>query len=43
MIRRRLEEAVRDVAEGRDPPGLVFDENAPPIETRGHGFIPYGR
>jgi hypothetical protein len=41
MLRRRLEEAVADVAEGRNPPNLIFDENAPPLESRAHGYIPY--
>lgn len=41
MLRRRLEEAVRDVAEGRNPPGLVLDPNAPPLQTEGHPFRPY--
>lgn len=40
-LRRRLEEAVRDVAEGRDPSGLQFDENAAPLQTASHGMIPY--
>ncbi|MGO9454517.1 MAG: Rieske 2Fe-2S domain-containing protein [Candidatus Binataceae bacterium] len=33
MLRRRLEEAVQDVAEGRDPVGVNFDADAPPLET----------
>ena len=41
MLRRRLEEAVRDVSEGRDAPGVSFDENAPPAESAAHTFIPY--
>lgn len=41
MLRRRLEEAVRDVAEGRDPVGVYFDENAPPLEVASHGFVEY--
>ena len=41
MLRRRLEEAVRDVAEGRDPPNLVFSEDAPPLQTVAHTLIPY--
>lgn len=39
MLRRRLEEAVRDVAEGRDPVGVSFDTNAPPFEVSSHGFV----
>lgn len=41
MLRRRLEEAVRGVAEGRDPPGVTFDKNSSPLVTVAHGFIPY--
>lgn len=33
LLRRRLEDAVRDVEEGRDPPGVSFDPNEPPRET----------
>jgi nitrite reductase/ring-hydroxylating ferredoxin subunit len=40
-LRRRLEEAVRDVAEGRDPVGVSFDRNAPPLQVEAHGMIPY--
>lgn len=39
MLRRRLEEAVRDVAEGRDPVGVSFDREAPPVEAASHGFM----
>lgn len=38
MLRRRLEEAVRDVADGHDPVGVYFDENMPPLEVSSHGF-----
>lgn len=41
MLRRRLEDAVRDVAEGRDPPGISFDEDAPPLVIAAHGMQPY--
>jgi hypothetical protein len=41
MLRRRLEEAVRDVAEGRDPVGVTFDKNSPPVQIAAHGMIPY--
>lgn len=41
MLRRRLEEAVRDVQEGRDPPGVSFNQDAPPRQTRGHKVMPY--
>lgn len=41
MLRRRLGEAVRDVAEGRDPPNISFDERAPPIDTSYLGIVPY--
>lgn len=40
MLRRRLEEAVRDVAEGRDPPNVSFDEDAPPIEINDANIRP---
>lgn len=40
LLRRRLEEAVRDVQEGRDPPVVSFDEDAPPLEIQGHSFKP---
>jgi hypothetical protein len=33
MLRRRLEEAVDDVAAGRDPVRVSFDPDAPPLET----------
>jgi phenylpropionate dioxygenase-like ring-hydroxylating dioxygenase large terminal subunit len=33
MLRRRLEEAVEDVAAGRDPVRVSFDPDAPPLET----------
>ena len=39
MLRRRLEEAVRDVAEGRDPVGVYFDEDMPPLDVASHGFV----
>lgn len=41
MLRRRLEEAVKEVAEGKDPVGIYFDENAPPLEVEGHAFVPH--
>lgn len=41
MLRRRLEEAVRDVAEGRDPPNVSFDEDAPPIDVSDAAIVPY--
>lgn len=40
MIRRRLMEAVRDVAEGRDPPGLIYDPAAPPLVSSGSQLVP---
>lgn len=40
-LRMRLEGAVKDVAEGRNPPGLIFNENAEPLEISAHGVIPY--
>ncbi len=36
MLRRRLEDAIRDVEEGRDPPGVSFDPNEPARES-----VPY--
>lgn len=41
MLRRRLEEAVRDVADGRDPVGVSFDHDGPAMEVEGHGFVPH--
>jgi hypothetical protein len=41
MLRRRLEEAVREVAEGRDPVGISFGKEAPPLQVAAHGMIPY--
>lgn len=41
MLRRRLQEAVKDVAEGRDPVGVSFDPDAPPVEVEGHHFVPH--
>jgi len=43
MLRRRLEEAVRDVAEGRNPVGVNFSKEAPPLQISAHGMIPYQR
>lgn len=40
-LRMRLEGAVKDVVEGRNPPGLIFDKNAPPLEISAHGVLPY--
>jgi phenylpropionate dioxygenase-like ring-hydroxylating dioxygenase large terminal subunit len=40
MLRRRLEEAVRDVEEGRDPVGISFDADTM-LESVGHAFIPF--
>jgi nitrite reductase/ring-hydroxylating ferredoxin subunit len=41
MLRRRLSEATRDVQEGRDPPGVQLDPDAPPLRIAAHGMIPY--
>ena len=35
MIRRGLRMQMKEVAEGRDPIGVSFDENAPPIRLEG--------
>lgn len=40
MLRRRLEEAVRDVAAGKDPIGINFDPDAPPVEVEAHFLNP---
>ena len=40
-LRMRLENAVKDVSEGRNPPGLIFDKNAEPLKVSAHGVIPY--
>lgn len=41
MLRRRLAEAVRDVQEGRDPAGVHFEPDAPPLRIGAHGMIPF--
>ncbi|WP_051377490.1 Rieske 2Fe-2S domain-containing protein [Paraburkholderia dilworthii] len=41
LLRRRLAEAVKDVQEGRDPPGVQFGADAPPLRIGAHGMIPY--
>ncbi|MEH3098929.1 Rieske 2Fe-2S domain-containing protein [Sphingomonas adhaesiva] len=42
MLRRRLAEAVRDVQEGRDPPGVRRGPDADDVLRIGaHGMIPY--
>lgn len=38
--RRRLEGALADIAEGRDPPGVNFDPDAPPYKTEGFTLRP---
>lgn len=40
LLRRRLAEATRDVAEGRDPPGVYFDPDAPPLVSRAIHLMP---
>lgn len=40
LWRRRLEEALADVADGRDPPGLSFDPDAPPRPIEGFKLRP---
>ncbi|WP_313802292.1 Rieske 2Fe-2S domain-containing protein [Sphingobium sp.] len=41
LLRRRLEEAVRDVQEGRDPVGVQFEADAPPLRIGAHDMIPW--
>lgn len=40
MLRRRLEEAIDDVAAGRDPVRVTFDPDAPPLETVAYALRP---
>ncbi|WP_066556461.1 Rieske 2Fe-2S domain-containing protein [Croceicoccus bisphenolivorans] len=40
LWRRQLESAIKDVEEGRDPPGINFDPDAPPRVTAGFGIRP---
>lgn len=40
LLRRRLAEAARSVAEGQDPPGLIFDPAAPPLCSEGFEMMP---
>lgn len=40
-LRMRLEGAVKDVAEGRNPPGVIFDKDAAWLQISAHGVIPY--
>ena len=39
MIRRMLSDQLDAVASGRDPAGVSFDQNAPPIEFEAGNFI----
>ena len=39
MIRRLLSDQLEAVAAGRDPIGLLFDPNAPPVEFEAGNYI----
>ena len=39
MVRRMLGEQLEAVAGGRDPIGVSFDPNAPPVEFEAGNFI----
>jgi hypothetical protein len=39
MIRRLLGDQLEAVAAGRDPIGVSFEENAPPVEFEAGNFI----
>jgi hypothetical protein len=39
MVRRMLSDQLEAMASGRDPAGVSFDTNAPPVEFEAGNFI----
>jgi hypothetical protein len=39
MIRRMLDDQLAAMASGRDPIGVSFDQNAPPVEFEAGNFM----